>query len=317
MNLIAWFDELSDENVGLVAGGKGASLSRMYRNGFPVVEGFVVCAGVFERFMEVNGLWGPVYAKLDEIKWDGGDSLAETADEIRKLITGTPMPDDIIKLLIENYSKMGKSVPIAVRSSGTAEDLDEASFAGQQDTFLYVVGAEELVRYVNACWASLYNDRAIFYRHEKKFDERKISIAVVVQRMVQSEKAGVLFSANPISNDRGAVMIEGAWGLGEGVVQGIVNPDNYLIRKGTYEVEMEYVAEKEIMVIRKDERGGVLEVEVPEHLRMAPVLTQDERRMLVDLAVSVESFYGKPQDLEWAVEGGNIYLLQSRPITTL
>jgi len=314
MSLIAWFDELPEENIGIIAGGKGASLCRMYRNGFPVVEGFIVCAGAFERFMEENGLWDPVYARLDAINWDSG--LAETGRAIRSLIAGTPVPGDIAKLIADNYNRMGKSVPVAVRSSGTAEDLDEASFAGQQETFLYVTGEDELVRYVNACWASLYNDRAIFYRHEKKFDERKISIAVVVQRMVHSEKAGVLFSANPINKDRGAVMIEGAWGLGEGVVQGIVNPDNYLIRKGTYEAEI-YVAEKEIMVIRDDERGGVIEAEVPEHLRAAPVLTQDELKELVDLAVRAEDFYGKPQDIEWAVEGGSIYLLQSRPITTL
>jgi len=317
MNLVAWFNEFPQENIGLIAGGKGASLCRLHQNGFPVTEGFIVCSGAFDRFMKENGLWDRVFAKLETIDWDKSDSLAETGEAIRGWITATPMPDDIAGLLTENYKKLGPNVPVAVRSSGTAEDLDDASFAGQQETFLYVIGEQDLVRYVNACWASLYNDCAIFYRHQKKFSEREISIAVVVQRMVHSEKAGVLFSANPINKDRNTVMIEGAWGLGEGVVQGIVNPDNYLIKKGSYETESEYIAEKEIMVVRKDELGGVQEVEVPEHLRSAPVLTADERIKLVDLAVRAENFYGKPQDLEWAVEGDKIYLLQSRPITTL
>ena len=315
--MIAWFNELSDENICCTAGGKGASLCRLHRNGFPVPEGFIVCADAFERFMSGNGLWDRVYAKLDAIDWDKGESLSETGEALRSLVANTPMPDDLAKLLADNYRKLGNDVPVAVRSSGTAEDLDDASFAGQHETFLYVIGEKGLVQHVNACWASLYNDHAIFYRHQKKFDERNISIAVVVQRMVNSEKAGVLFSANPISKDKGSVMIEGAWGLGEGVVQGIVTPDNYIIKKHSYEAEMESVAEKEIMVVRKDEQGGVHEAEVPEHLRSAPVLTADERKELVDLAVRAEEFYGKPQDLEWAVEGGKIYLLQSRPITTL
>ena len=317
MKLIAWFNELPEENIGLIAGGKGASLCRLYQNGFPVTEGFIVCAEAFDRFMKENNLRDRVLAKLDAIDRDNDESLAEAGTAVRGWLTEAPMPADIEKLLIDNYKKLGSNAPVAVRSSGTAEDLDDASFAGQQETFLYVIGEENLVSYVRACWASLYNDCAIFYRHQKKFSERDISIAVVVQRMVNSEKAGVLFSANPINKDRDTVMIEGSWGLGEGVVQGIVNPDNYLIKKGTYEIETEYVAEKEIMVVRRDDQGGVEEVEVPEDLRNAPVLTEAERKTLVDLAIQAENFYGKPQDLEWAVEGEKIYLLQSRPITTL
>jgi len=317
MVLTAWFDELPEENIGHVAGGKGASLCRLHRNGFPVIEGFIVCADAFRSFMEENRLFEKVFAKLDAIDWDSSASLAETGETVRDWLLNAPMPDAIADLLINNYKKLGSNAPVAVRSSGTAEDLDDASFAGQQETFLYVIGEKDIIHYVKACWASLYNDSAIFYRRQKKFSEREISIAVVVQRMVNSEKAGVVFSANPINKDRDTVMIEGAWGLGEGVVQGLVNPDNYLIKKGTYQVEMEHVAEKEVMIVRKGEKGGVLEVEVPEHLRNVPVLTEDQRNKLVDLAVAAEKFYGKPQDLEWALEGDKIYLLQSRPITTL
>ena len=317
MNMIAWFNDLSDRNISLIAGGKGTSLCRLHQNGFPVPEGFIICAAAFEHFMDENGLWDKVFAMLDAINWEDSSSLSETGEALRTLITNAHMPEDITLLMADNYKKLGNNAPVAVRSSGTAEDLEDASFAGQHETFLYVIGEKDLIRYVNACWASLYNDHAIFYRHQKKFDERSISIAVVVQRMVNSEKAGVMFSANPINKDRNTVMIEGAWGLGEGVVQGLVNPDSYLIKKGTYETESENVAEKEIMVTRKDKEGGVHEVEVDEHLRTFPVLSEEERKKLVDLAVNAENFYGKPQDLEWAVEDGKIYLLQSRPITTL
>jgi pyruvate,water dikinase len=170
---------------------------------------------------------------------------------------------------------------------------------------------------VKACWASLYNDSAIFYRREKGFDEREIAIAVVVQKMVNSEKSGVLFTANPITNDLSVVMIEATWGLGEGLVQGLVNPDNYLIQKETGIFDFRYVPEKDLMVVRKDESGGVETVDVPEALVSAPVLTDEECRELVELAVLTEEFYQKPQDIEWAYEGNKLYLLQSRPITTL
>lgn len=317
MSMIAWFHELPDENLKLVAGGKGASLCRMFQNGFPVPEGFICCAEMFSAFMEVNHLWDAVYAKLDAIDWDSGESLETTGEAIRSMIVNAPMPEEQEKLLLSYYAALGDNVPVAVRSSGTAEDLDDASFAGQQETYLYVIGPDEVVQFVKACWASLYNDCAIFYRRQKKFDEREISIAVVVMRMVNSEKSGVIFSANPINKSREACMIEAAWGLGEAVVQGIVNPDNYVVKKADYAYELRYVAEKEVMVIRADERGGSKEVPVPQELKNAPVLSDAEVYTLVELAKQMETFYGKPQDLEWAFEGGRVYLLQSRPITTL
>ena len=317
MRLIAWFDELPEENLGLVAGGKGASLCRMFQNGFPVPEGFIVCSGMYSRFMEENGLWEKVYAKLEEIDWDSGESLARTGEEIRRMIAEAPMSDEMAQLLVEHYRQLGDRAPVAVRSSGTAEDLDDASFAGQQETYLYVIGEDEVVRYVKECWASLYNDCAIFYRREKRFDEREIAIAVVVMRMVNSEKSGVCFSANPINKSRETCMIEAAWGLGEGVVQGIVNPDNYVVRKSDFGYDMRHVSVKEIMVLRAGERGGSKEVSVPAERREQPVLSDDEVRDLVQLAMRVETFYGKPQDLEWAYENGRMYLLQARPITTL
>lgn len=314
---VAWFNAIPDQNLAISAGGKGASLCRMHRNGFPVPEGFVVTSEAFCEFMESNGLWDKVFTLIDGINWDNTSALEEQAEVIRRLLVESPMPEEIEKTILEYYQEMDPSSPVAVRSSGTAEDLDDASFAGQQETYLYVIGKEQVVRYVKECWASLYNDRALFYRRQKKFDERSIAIAVVVQRMVNSDKAGVMFSANPITNNRDEVMIEAAWGLGEGVVQGIVTPDSYTISKSNSEMLAEIVSCKEIMVVRQDEHGGVKEAEVPSYKQESLVLSLQERLALVDMAVRIENFYGKPQDLEWAYEGDKLYMLQSRPITTL
>lgn len=315
---ISWFNELEDKDLLQCAGGKGASLCRMSCFNMPVPEGFIVSAQVFTEFMERCGLWDKVYEILDrEIDYTDNTSLNKASKEIRDMIEKQKMPEDIRAAILDYYIELGNNAAVAVRSSGTAEDLDDASFAGQQETFLYVIGEDDVVRYIQMCWASLYNDRAIFYRNAKGFDERSISIAVVVQRMVNSEKAGVMFSVNPINKDPDVAVIEAAWGLGEGVVQGIITPDNYCINKNTYEMVNEYISEKEVMVVRHSEKGGVKEVEVEAHLREAVVLTPEEIRMLVDMAKKVEQYYKKPQDLEWAIENGKCYLLQSRPITTL
>ena len=168
--------------------------------------------------------------------------------------------------------------------------LDDASFAGQQETFLFVIGNDDVVKYIKECWASLYNDRAIFYRREKHFDERSISIAVVVQCMVSAQKAGVMFTSNPITNDYDTVVLEAAWGLGEAIVSGIVTPDNLWINKHTGEVTTEYISEKETMVVRLNERGGTKEIPVPEDQREAPVLTDDERRQIEEEILTPTDF---------------------------
>ena len=316
MEHVAWFDVIPDEELALSAGGKGASLCRMFRAGLNVPEGFIVKAETFSNFMTRTGLRDKVLAMIDEINIDVTSELIEKSENIRNLIIETDMPDDIAAELKEYYKPFDNG-PVAVRSSGTAEDLDDASFAGQQETFLFVIGEEDLLKYVKECWASLFNDRAIFYRKEKGFKESEVSIAVVVQKMVNAEKAGVMFTVNPVTKDPDEIMLEAAWGLGEAVVSGMVTPDNLWINKKTGEVTTEYISEKETMVIRASERGGSKEVEVPEELREAPVLSREEQLALVDVANKIEAFYGKPEDVEWAFEGGKLYMLQSRPITTL
>lgn len=315
---LAWFDEIPDEDLGRSAGGKGASLCRMSRAGLPVPQGFIVRSEMFTAFMEANGLWEYVFDQIGRIDFTSNASLVSVAAEIREKIISSPMPEDMARDIVSFYGEVGiGDQPVAVRSSGTAEDLDDASFAGQQETFLFVIGKDDVVKYIKECWASLYNDRAIFYRREKKFDERTISIAVVVQCMISAQKAGVMFTSNPITNDYDTVVLEAAWGLGEAIVSGIVTPDNLWINKHTGEIVTEYISEKETMVVRLSERGGTKEVPVPAELREAPVLTDDERNQLVVLANKIEAFYKKPEDIEWATVDGQVYLLQSRPITTM
>ena len=315
---LAWFDEIPDEALAMAAGGKGASLCRMSRAGLPVPEGFIVRSEMFNAFMEANGLWDYVFEKLGTIDFSSDASLIAVAAEIRQKIIDCPVPQEMAEDIVKHYAQIGNGhEPVAVRSSGTAEDLDDASFAGQQETFLFVIGNDDVVKFIKECWASLYNDRAIFYRREKNFDERSISIAVVVQCMVSAQKAGVMFTSNPITNDYNTVVLEAAWGLGEAIVSGIVTPDNLWIDKRTGEVTTEYISEKETMVVRLSERGGTKEEPVPEELREAPVLTDEERNQLVDLARKIEDFYKKPEDIEWAIVDGQVYLLQSRPITTM
>ena len=317
MGNLAWFDEIPDEQLALAAGGKGASLCRMFRAGLRVPEGFIVRSELFSEFMERSGLREYALAEIRKIDFSSNADLIEKAAGIRAKICDTPMPEDMEEELKQYYSKFN-DCPVAVRSSGTAEDLDDASFAGQQETYLFVIGEKDLIRFVKECWASLYNDRAIFYRREKGFKEEEVSIAVVVQKMVNAKKAGVMFTQNPVTKDPDVCMIEAAWGLGESVVSGIVTPDNLWINKKTMEVVTEYISEKETMVVRLSEEGGTKEVPVPDELREAPVLTEQNKKDLVDVANRIEEFYGKPEDVEWAFEEDEqLYMLQSRPITTL
>jgi pyruvate,water dikinase len=318
MSYLAWFSDLSDEKLARSAGGKGASLCRMFRFGLPVPDGFIVCSELFTAFMQTGGLREKVLTRIASIDWDHHAGRVAGAKEIRDMIAAAPMTDELTDSIKSYYSELGNNVPVAIRSSSTAEDLSDASCAGQQDTYLYVIGEDDVIRHIKECWASLYNDNAIFYRKEKGFDEREVSIAVVVQCMVNSVKSGVMFTANPIDHRPDIAVIEAAWGLGEAIVGGVVTPDNYWINKHSCVVESEFISEKEVMVVRKSERGGTKEIPVPSDLAEIPVLNEAEQKSLVEIAVKVEDFYGKPQDIEWGIdENGKLKVLQSRPITTL
>ncbi len=314
MNVV-WFNEISKEDVA-IAGGKGANLGELTRAGLKVPEGFVVTAEAYSRFMEDSGLAQRVLEILSMTDVDNNDELERASKEIRSLIESIEIPEDIKQDIVENYRKLGSDF-VAVRSSATAEDLPDASFAGQQDTFLNIKGEEEVVKHVRKCWSSLFTPRAIFYREKQNFDHSKVSIAVVVQRMVNAEKAGVMFSIHPATGDKDKIVIEAAWGLGEGVVSGTVTPDHYVVSKEDGRILQMDISTKDIMFVRDPDTGQTVKIQVPPEKRDAQVLTEEEIKALASLAKRVEEHYGKPQDMEWAIEKGEIYMLQARPVTVI
>lgn len=314
-DICLWFGEISRDDVAF-AGGKGANLGDMARAGLPVPPGFVICAPAYRRTMDCSGLNRKIGELMSRLERDSFAQLQAIEREARELVESAPMPGDLRRAILESYRSLGNDVAVAVRSSATAEDTAGASFAGQQETLLNVVGEERLLRAISRCWSSLFTAQAMFYRAQKGFDNCQVHMAVVVQRMIDSEKSGVLFTADPVLRSRYQMVIEAVWGLGEGIVSGSITPDHYQVDRETCDILYEFVPEKRIMVT-KDEVGGVRTVEVPGPRAAEPVLTPDELRQLVDLGNRVERHFGCPQDVEWGIEGGEIYLLQSRPITCL
>ncbi len=323
MKLIAWFNEISKEDVPLV-GGKGANLGEMARAGFPIPPGFVVTADAYWYFIEHTGLKEKIFSLLRDLDVEDTAKLQDVSRQIQDMIVNTPMLPEIATEIKAAYSKLSERsglLPseqpwVAVRSSATAEDLPEASFAGQQATFLYVRGPDSVVEHVKKCWASLFTARAIYYRAKQGFPHEKVGIAVVVQRMVNSEVSGVMFTAHPATGETDKIVIEAAWGLGEAVVSGRVTPDEYIVDKKTLEILEKNIAEQKIMVVRKPE-GGTTEVEVPPDMRGRQKLQDDKIKELAKIGRDIEKHYGFPQDIEWALEKGRLYIVQSRAITTL
>ena len=313
------FEDLNKSDIA-IAGGKGANLGELTQAGIPVPPGFVVTAETYQKFMEDTGINDKVLDILDKIDINDTKALQAAAEEIKSIIIETPIPDDMIMFIKEAYNQLCQRVgeddtDVAIRSSATAEDLPEASFAGQQDTFLYVSGDEEVIEYVRKCWASLFEARAIFYREENDFEHSKVLIAVVVQKMAIADKAGVMFTVNPSTGEEIA-LIEGSWGLGEAVVSGDVTPDNYQVDKANNEVINVTISDKKVMYTN-DESGTSIKVNVPENLRMERVLSDEELIELTEMGKRVQAHYGEPMDTEWAFERDNLFLLQARPITTL
>ena len=313
--LCAWFSEISRNDVPL-AGGKGANLGDMAQAGLPIPPGFVICTPAYREMVESFGLEARIKEMLEGVDRNNSGQLQEVERQIRRLFEDISITEELRQLIVESYHALGDNVPVAVRSSATAEDLAGASFAGQQETFLNIVGKEELLDAVSRCWSSLYTSQAIFYRHQRGFDNSQVSMAVVVQRMVNSEKSGVTFTVDPVLRNHFNMMIEAVWGLGEGVVSGAITPDHYKVDRETYEIIYEFVPEKRIMFC-KDGDCGVVILDVPPDKVSARILTPDELRQLVDLGNEIEQHFGCPQDIEWSIEDGQIYLLQSRPITCL
>ena len=311
---VAWLDDVRSADVDHV-GGKAASLGELTAAGLPVPSGFVVTAATYREFIEDAGIDEELFAAVD-VDHEDTEALREAHERAHELIMETPVPDDVRDGIVSTYRDLGDGERfVAVRSSATAEDLPDASFAGQQETFLNVQEAD-LVERVKECWASLFSQRAIYYRNRQGFPHREVDIAVVVQEMVDAEKSGVLFTSHP-STGEPQIIIEAAWGLGEAVVSGSVSPDNYVIDRETAEVETVTVADKKMMMVKDEETGETVEREVPDEKRSKRVLSDEEIAELVELGERVEDHYGTPQDVEWAIHGGEVYMLQSRPITTI
>jgi pyruvate,water dikinase len=311
---VLWLDDVRSGDIDAV-GGKGASLGELKAANLPVPPGFVVGAESYRSFIEATGIEEDLFAAVDVDPEDSA-ALADAESRARELISGTEMPAGLREAITDSYADLDEGDAfVAVRSSATAEDLPDASFAGQQETFLNVTG-ETLPERVKECWASLFTQRAIYYREQQGFDHDRVDIAVVVQRMVDAEKSGVLFTSHP-STGAPELIIEAAWGLGEGVVSGSVSPDNYVIDRDSGEIEEVTLAEKKTMYTKDAETGKTVEEEVPAEKREARVLDETEIDDLVALGERVETHYESPQDVEWAIADGEVYMLQSRPITTI
>ncbi|WP_407454745.1 phosphoenolpyruvate synthase [Methanobrevibacter sp.] len=313
------FEDLSKSDIG-IAGGKGANLGELTQAGIPVPPGFVVTAQAYEKFMEEAGINDKVMSILDEIDINDTKALQAAAEEIKDMIKKSSIPEDMILLIREAYNQLCQRVgeedtDVAIRSSATAEDLPEASFAGQQDTFLHVSGDDEVIEYIRRCWASLFEARAIFYREENNFEHSKVYIAVVVQKMANADKAGVMFTAHPSTGEEIA-LIEGSWGLGESVVSGDVTPDNYQVDKANNDIINVTISDKKVMYTN-DEDGTSVKIDVPEEKRKERVLSDEELIELTEMGKRVQAHYGEPMDTEWAFENGELFMLQARPITTL
>jgi pyruvate, water dikinase len=314
---VVWLEDVRIEDVPSV-GGKGASLGEMINAEIPVPRGFAVTAQAFRRFLDETGIATQLFATL-QVNVDNANELAAAAEKAKKLILATKMPQHMRNDIIAAYNELGKREGmeplVAVRSSATAEDMPEASFAGQQETFLNVKGANNVVVAVQKCWASLYGARAIFYRIKQGFDHESVNISAVVQKMVNAEKSGVMFTSNPTTGAPEAV-IESSWGLGEAIVSGSVSPDTYLIDRKTRQIKTN-VATKNVMVVKDQKTGKTITKDVPADLQNKRVLSDSELNTILDLGELIEEHYESPQDIEFAIENGEVLIVQSRPVTTI
>ncbi|MDH7596208.1 MAG: phosphoenolpyruvate synthase [Methanothrix sp.] len=318
MAIVVWLEEVGKEDIPVV-GGKGASLGEMINIGIPVPGGFAVTAQAFRQFIERAGIAKELFDSL-KVDVNNPEDLLRAEATAKKIVMDAEVPEDIENAIKERYRELcereGEEVFVAVRSSATAEDLPDASFAGQQETYLNVRGADAVFEAVKKCWASLYGARAIFYRVEQGFEHEKVNLSAIVQKMVDSEKSGVMFSSQP-STGEPLVVIEAAWGLGEAVVSGSVSPDNYVVDRSSKKIVHKMIATKEIMIVRDPVTSKTVTVSVPPEKREAQVLTESEILDLAKYAEILERHYGIPQDIEWGIEKNKIYILQSRPITTI
>ena len=320
MPYIAWFEDVTRDSLPLV-GGKAANLGEITHAGLPVPPGFVVTTHAFRGFLGSDGLRGVIRDRLKRLDVDDPGALRAASEAVQKLILGEPEPPELRRAVLAAYASLGERTGgaeplVAVRSSATVEDTAQYSFAGMFQSFLAVRGADELIRSVKACWASLFGARVLFYRVKHGLVEGEQLIAAIVQKMIDAEKSGVMFTVDPASGNPDVIVIESTWGLGEAVVGGQVRPDRFVVAKRTLEIVERTINRKDLEIVRASERGATIERAVPPERRQAASLTDGEVRAVAELGRRAEEHYRSPQDLEFAIDQGQVYLVQTRPVTT-
>ncbi|MGC0772130.1 MAG: PEP/pyruvate-binding domain-containing protein [Candidatus Acidiferrum sp.] len=326
LNLISRFAEIGIQDRPTV-GGKGASLGELARAGIRVPPGCVVTTAAFDRFLTAIDPAGSIRCEIEQLAANDHSACTRVGAEVRARLESTPLPEDLQEEIAAHYSELHAhsagpeyNEPVAVRSSATSEDSADASFAGLQDTYLWVRGVDSVIQHVRKCWASLYAVESVMYRRRLKLPEQGLAMGVVIQRMIDSRCSGVMFTRSPNTGDRSVVVVEASWGLGSAVVSGEVTPDKYAVGKITGEIISRTVSTKMRQHRPNAAGAGVLDEEVPADQQNAACLSDDDLHVLVDIAKRVERHYACPQDIEWAIArdrapGENVFLLQSRPET--
>src|SRR5437763_4238531 len=308
------FEEIDQTQVAVV-GGKGAHLGELARiEGIRVPAGFCLTTNAFHRIMAEGPSIDGRLDRLSRLEPDDREAIGALSAEIRRTLEGIAIPDDLAAAITRPLARLGEQAACAVRSSATAEDLPTASFAGQQDTYLNVVGPAAILQHVSRCWASLFSERAVIYRLRRGLDHRKVHMAVVVQQMVFPQAAGILFTADPVTSNRKVASVDASFGLGEALVSGLVNADVYKVRDG--EVVAKAVATKRL-AIHASPAGGTQEQAVEPERQEQPALTDAQAVRLAQLGRRIEAHFGRPQDIEWCLTDDDFQIVQSRPITTL
>ncbi len=335
---IVWFEEVGKHDVGIV-GGKGANLGEMVNASLPIPYGFIITAQAYFDFIKEAGIKNKIMSLLSKLNYESSHELAQASKHIGEIIISLDLPENLAKKIIRFYDDLEikenkyfknngsfikssiakvknlyKTPLVAVRSSATAEDLPTASFAGQQESYLNVRGEAYLLKKVKECYASLFTERAIYYRHQQKFDHSKVGLAVVVQRMIESEKSGIAFSIDPVTNDKNKIVIEAIFGLGEYIVQGKVTPDHYEVDKKSLVITKKEIKKQAVKFVKSNIANKEVKLGKSGSTQK---LTEEEIIRIALLVRDIENHYYFPQDIEWAIEKGKVYITQSRPITTI
>lgn len=316
---VLWFNQLGIEDVNIV-GGKGGNLGEMYNLGIPIPNGFVVTSDAYFQFIEENNLKPKIKDILKITDVDQPDQLQQASKKIRSIIRKSPINEQLSIEIMKAYKKLSgfgglKNIPVAVRTSATAEDSLDASFAGQGDTFLNVIGEANVISRVRDCWSSLFTSRSIFYQVKKHYDHFKIGVAVPVQKLINSEVSGIMFTANPVTNAKTEIIVETIWGLGEYIVQGKITPDQHIVDKNSWKIISEEHVSQEIQLTKGDDETK--ETLVPKTKINKKKIDPSMAIKIAKIGQKLHQHYGKPQDVEFSIDKGKLYIVQTRPITTI